>query len=579
MHTTDYTVGQYLVDRLRELGIRHLFGVPGPHCSHWLHHYVEESPFIQRFGTTNALNAGYAADGYARMNGMGAVCVPYSVGAFSVLTSIAGAFAERVPVVVINGAPPSPSSVSTAPSVSEDGSNLRVFEEVTCAAEHLSNPEQAPDQVDRALQAAMRHSRPVYLEPQADLYDQPCSPAQSELSAPPTHASDSPPPAATRTITDHLHQANSVLLWGGLELQRYGLEEAFDALVRALDAPYVTSLLNKGLLPEHHPHFAGILDASVMSPDVRALVEKVDYVLGLGIDRHSEPAPQSVIDTDAVTLVHNGLLYDVGDDDPQRTTVESASALHTLLTALRSEEVSPLPSFNGADTAAHARRDRPSGSVPSAEEDPEMTFSGFFSLIDDYVDDDTILMSGTDFERFGAQTLPTHTPSGFVCQAGYDDPGYVTPAAIGADLGSDVERVFVIVGDGGFQKMPQCVGTMAEKCIDPVIFVLNNGIYGADQWRTDPAPFTSEAPFFPQSILQHWHYRNIPDVMGGRGWRVDTYDELRTVVDEAAQYIGGPLVIDVRIQQKSLPPLLKETATLTDYEAETAPNVSLSDNA
>ncbi len=573
MNRTPYTVGQHLLERLHELGIRHLFSIPGAHCSRWLHDYVEASSCIQRFGTTNALNAGYAADGYARMNGIGAVCVPYSVGGFPLLASIAGSYAERVPVVVINGAPASsPTSSGGAaqhrerPLVGGEGANARVYEDVTCASERISDPKQAPEQIDRALRACLHYSRPVYLEPQADVYDQPCTPAQSELA--PNSGSSSPPAEAKRTITDHLQNAESVLIWGGLELQRYDLEEEFDALVRALDAPYVTSLLNKGLLKESHSHFAGILDADAMSATVRELAEEVDYILGLGIDRQSEPAPECVLNADAVTLVHNGALYDVPATDPQRTTVDAPTALSSLLSELTVDADPLLPSFNGPEKAAQAQAPVHSPRTDSPPDpEREMTFQGFFDLISDYIEDDHVLMSGIGFDRFGSQTLSVPRTSGFVCQAAYRDMGYVAPASIGVDLGSDADRVFVFVGDGGFQTMPQCVGTMAEKCVDPVIFVLNNGVYGADQWRTDPTPFHQNGRFFPQSILQHWHYRKLPDALGGRGWRVETYEELRSVVEETGHYVGGPLIIDVRLKQKSLPLLLKQTVEITEPEA------------
>lgn len=565
VHEFEYTVGQYLFDRLHELGVRHLFAIPGAHSSHWLHNYVEVSSSIQRFGTTNALNAGYAADGYARMNGIGAVCVPYSVGALSLLGAVAGAHAERVPVVVINGAPGSPSALpahrnghsgrSAVDSLPSNGDAHSIYERVTCASERIDDSEQAPRQIDRALRACLRHSRPVYLEPREDVYDQPCPPVESTLTPPAASGEPALPSETTDSIVSPLQQADSILLWGGIELQRYGLEDTFEALVRTSDTPYVTSLLSKGLLPEQHDHFAGILDVHATAPAVRALVERVDHVLGLGVDPQSERLPDCVADTDSVTLVHNGTGAPVQEAAAQRLSLDSTAAFRTLLSTLVETSIST--SVDGAEQAAQTRRAAPSpGSAPSPDPDATMTFQGFFNLISDYVDDDTILMSGIGLDRFGSQTLPVRTGSGFVCQGAYCDKGYVTPAAIGVDLGSSADRVFVFVGDGGFQSSPQCVGTMAEKGIDPVIFVLNNGVYGGEQWRTDPAPFEDGDSFFPHTILQHWHYQKLPDALGGRGWRVDTYGELRTAVEEAERYVGGPLVIDVRLKQKSLPALL-----------------------
>ena len=561
-----YTVGQYLVDRLHDLGVRHLFAVPGPHCSEWLHHYVEASPSLRRIGPTNALNAGYAADGYARTNGVGAVCVPYSVGAFSLLNPVAGAFVERVPLIVLNGAPPERSARPGGrrgrppPLAGDSEANRRVFEDVTCAAERIADPGRAPEQIDRALRTCLRRSRPVYLEPAADVYDRPCGPPQGPLFA---SSARRRPPAADGVISavaDRLRGAESAVVWGGVELQRYGLEGEFEALIQALDVPYVTSLLGKGLLPEDHPHFAGILDPPGSPPAVRSLVREAEYVLGLGVGPPHEPPPDLVLDTGAATFVHRDGVRDVPPPDrrppTEPLTAPTPVGLRDLLVRLWTDVAGGLPSLEGTAAAAQTRettdRQRPS---PATGPGVDLTYEGFYHAITEYVADDTLVMSGTGLDRLGSLTLPIRAPSGFICQAAYGDAGYVAPAAIGAALGADDKRVLVFVGDGGFQMTAQCVGTMAENGLDPILFVLHNGVYGAEQRRTDSSPFEHSDAFYPQALLQHWHYRKLPDALGGRGWRVETYGQLRSAVEEAFKYTGGPLLIDVRLQQRSRPAL------------------------
>ena len=98
------TIARYLLQRLHEAGIEHMFGVPGDYVLDFLD-VVLASP-VRWIGTCNELDAGYAADGYARMKGAGVVTVTYGVGALSMLNAVAGAFAERIPLIVISGAPP-----------------------------------------------------------------------------------------------------------------------------------------------------------------------------------------------------------------------------------------------------------------------------------------------------------------------------------------------------------------------------------------------------------------------------------------------------------------------------------------
>jgi indolepyruvate decarboxylase len=574
-----YPVGQYLVDRLHELGVGHLFSVPGPYCAEWLHRYVERSASVRRLGLTNALNAGYAADGYARTTGVGAVCVPHSVGAYTVLNAVAGSFVERVPVVVINGAPPVEGGDvrrgRRRPLVGGRDANRRAFADVTCAAERIVSPDRAPQQIDRALRACLHARRPVLLEPAADVYDRPCSPPGGPLSARaerPTAGHD----GLLGAIAERLRGAESAVLWGGVELERYDLSGEFEALVQALDVPYVTSLPGKGLLPENHDHFAGILDASGTPPAVASLVDDAEYVLGLGVGPSHTSPPDAVLDRGAATLVHRDGVRAVPSAGASSFAAPAADApigLRDLLFRLWTSVAGDLSSFGGAAVAARTRAaDQDAGPAPPPGAD--ITYQGFYDLITDYVEDDTLVMSGAGLDRLGGATLPVRGPSGFICQAAYGDVGYVAPAAIGATLGTEAERVLVFVGDGGFQMTASCVGTMAEKGLDPILFVLNNGVYGAEQRRTDAAAFEDDEAFSPQALLQHWHYRKLPDAMGGKGWRVETYGQLRSAVEEARRYTGGPLLIDVRLRQRSLPALAPQTPETAeppvDYAVEPA---------
>src|ERR1700733_10850666 len=98
---TEYTVGQYLVERLYQLGLEHLFSIAGDYSIQWVNSYVEPSNKSKVIEEVNELNAGYAADGYARLKGIGALCTTFGVGELSAINALAGSFAEHVPVVHI----------------------------------------------------------------------------------------------------------------------------------------------------------------------------------------------------------------------------------------------------------------------------------------------------------------------------------------------------------------------------------------------------------------------------------------------------------------------------------------------
>ena len=159
------TVGQYLLTRMHQAGVDHAFGVPGDYVLDLMDRLVE-SP-IELICTCNELNAGYAADAYARLAGIGAVVVTYGVGAMSLVNAVAGAYAERVPLVVVSGAPHSTmrrQGMLMHHLAGDYRMQLEMFRKVTAEAVMLTDAVTAPDEIDRAISACVSQKRPVYIE-------------------------------------------------------------------------------------------------------------------------------------------------------------------------------------------------------------------------------------------------------------------------------------------------------------------------------------------------------------------------------------------------------------------------------
>ena len=159
------SIGQYLIRRLQDYGIADVFGIPGDYVLGF-YHLLEESP-INVVGCTREDCAGFAADAYARVNGIGALCVTYCVGGLSTCNSVAGAYAEKSPVVVITGSPGLRERINNPllhHKVRDFRTQLEVFEKLTVAGTELSDPRIAFHEIDRVLDAAVRFKRPVYIE-------------------------------------------------------------------------------------------------------------------------------------------------------------------------------------------------------------------------------------------------------------------------------------------------------------------------------------------------------------------------------------------------------------------------------
>jgi indolepyruvate decarboxylase len=166
------SIGNFLLRRLQEVGIQHIFGVPGDYNLEFMQQ-LEDRGCPAWIGTCNELNASYAADGYARIRGLAALAVTYGVGSLSVMNGIAGAYSEHVPVICICGSLPLRSlergeMMHHTLADGGRGNFYRAFSEVTAAQAQLS-PENAVTEIDRLILTAWRRKLPVYIELPSDI--------------------------------------------------------------------------------------------------------------------------------------------------------------------------------------------------------------------------------------------------------------------------------------------------------------------------------------------------------------------------------------------------------------------------
>src|SRR5205085_2559982 len=222
------TVSNYLIARLQQAGLEHLFAVPGDDASPFLE-ALDATPGIERVANMNELGSGYAADGYARCRGIGAACVQYGVGGFSLLNCTAGAFVERVPVAVISASPSAQDrqlerseAILFHHSTGDLRADEKVFENVTMASEIIHSAEEAPAQIDRAITAMLTHRRPIYIEVLNNVWGLACAAPQGTL-VPVTKPSDPQSlAAALHAAWERIQAAKLPVLWAGVEIQRFG---------------------------------------------------------------------------------------------------------------------------------------------------------------------------------------------------------------------------------------------------------------------------------------------------------------------------------------------------------------------
>jgi indolepyruvate decarboxylase len=522
-------VGSYLVERLRQLGVRHIFGVPGDYSLGLLDRIVEsEVAFV---GTCNELNAGYAADAYARINGVGAAAVTYAVGGFSLLNAVAGAFAERVSLVTICGGPTRGDAEERRllhHTLGDYDIQLRVFEHVTVAAVALKSAEAAPAQIDETLAASVRNRRPVFIEVPADLVDAPCAepvPIAFDIRAPSDEAALG---EAVSEAAAMLAAADRPLILGGVEVHRFNLREPFEALVAHAGFPVATALMGKSLIDETNPQFIGVYSGALSEDHVRETVESADCVLNLGAFMSdinlgiytANIAPERLIHASAekVSIKHHHF------DD-----VFLGDFMKQLLGAMPRGGRPDPPILPASAALLEPFEPQP---------DAAITIRRFYDRVNHILDEGHVVLADAGDSFLCAGDLVMHDRVGFISQAFYCSIGFTLPAALGVGLAEPDHRPVVFIGDGAFQMTAQELSSLVRYEQNPIIFLMNNAGYTIERVIHDG----------PYNDIQNWSYHRLPEIMGG-GWgcMVATEGELEIALARATSEKDTLAFIEVQL--------------------------------
>ncbi len=277
------SIGDYLIQRLYAHGVRHVFGIPGDYVLGFYEQLLRSR--LRIVNTCDEQGAGFAADAYARVRGLGAVCITYCVGGLKVANTTAEAFAEKSPVVIISGAPGMKEREKNPllhHKVREFDTQKRIFEQLTIAATVLSDPQTAFQEIDRVLHAALRYKRPVYLELPRDLAAEPGMPHHrpTEIHE---RSDERTRCEALAEAVDMINTARKPVILAGVEVHRFGLQNTLLRLAEQTNIPVAATLLGKSVLGDQHPFYMGVYAGAMGRDDVRRYVESSDCVIMLGV--------------------------------------------------------------------------------------------------------------------------------------------------------------------------------------------------------------------------------------------------------------------------------------------------------
>ncbi|EHV4404570.1 alpha-keto acid decarboxylase family protein [Salmonella enterica] len=533
-----YTVADYLLDRLAGCGIGHLFGVPGDYNLQFLDHVIDH-PTLRWVGCANELNAAYAADGYARMSGTGALLTTFGVGELSAINGIAGSYAEYVPVLHIVGAP-----CSAAQQRGElmhhtlgDG-DFRHFYRMSQAisvASSILDEQNACFEIDRVLGEMLAARRPGYIMLPADVAKKTAIPPTEALALPVHEAQSGVETAFRYHARQCLMNSRRIALLADFLAGRFGLRPLLQRWMAETPIAHATLLMGKGLFDEQHPNFVGTYSAGASSKEVRQAIEDADRVICVG--------------TRFVDTLTAGFTQQLPAERTLEIQPYASRIGETWFNLPMAQAVSTLREL--CLECAFAPPPTRSAGQPVRIDKGELTQESFWQTLQQYLKPGDIILVDQGTAAFGAAALSLPDGAEVVVQPLWGSIGYSLPAAFGAQTACPDRRVILIIGDGAAQLTIQEMGSMLRDGQAPVILLLNNdgytverAIHGAAQRYND---------------IASWNWTQIPPALNAAQqaecWRVTQAIQLAEVLERLARPQRLSF-IEVMLPKADLPELL-----------------------
>ncbi|EGA1095162.1 alpha-keto acid decarboxylase family protein [Salmonella enterica] len=534
-----YTVADYLLDRLAGCGIGHLFGVPGDYNLQFLDHVIDH-PTLRWVGCANELNAAYAADGYARMSGAGALLTTFGVGELSAINGIAGSYAEYVPVLHIVGAP-----CSAAQQRGElmhhtlgDGDFRHFYRmsQAISAASAILDEQNACFEIDRVLGEMLAARRPGYIMLLADVAKKTAIPPTQALALPVHEAQSGVETAFRYHARQCLMNSRRIALLADFLAGRFGLRPLLQRWMAETPIAHATLLMGKGLFDEQHPNFVGTYSAGASSKEVRQAIEDADRVICVG--------------TRFVDTLTAGFTQQLPAERTLEIQPYASRIGETWFNLPMAQAVSTLREL--CLECAFAPPPTRSAGQPVRIDKGELTQESFWQTLQQYLKPGDIILVDQGTAAFGAAALSLPDGAEVVLQPLWGSIGYSLPAAFGAQTACPDRRVILIIGDGAAQLTIQEMGSMLRDGQAPVILLLNNdgytverAIHGAAQRYND---------------IASWNWTQIPPALNAAQqaecWRVTQAIQLAEVLERLARPQRLSF-IEVMLPKADLPELLR----------------------
>lgn len=536
-----YTVGDYLAERLTQIGIHQYFHVPGDFNLVLLDKLESRSDLVG-IGCTNELNCGLAAEGYARANGPSACVVTFSVGAISAFNGTGSAYSENLPLILISGAPNTNDlfnrhilhhTLGTADYTYQ----IEMARKITCSAVAIPRAAEAPRLIDRALRAAILARKPAYIEIPCNLSNATCvRPGPISAVTAPVLSDAAALDAAGKCAAEYLSGKGKPVILVGPKLKRAGAQKELLQLAEAMGCAVAVQPAAKGMFPEEHKQFVGIFWGQVSTCGADSILHWADAMLCVGtvFNDYSTVGWTAIPDIPLMTAEIDHVTF----PGAHFSRVRLAEFLAKLATQVE---------YNDSTMVEYERiRPDPVMVHTAAKADPltrKETSRQVQQLVDSAADKTTIFVETGDSWFNGIQLrLPKGTEFEIEMQWGHI--GWSIPAALGYSIRHPGRRTLVMIGDGSFQVTAQEVSQMVRYKLPIIILLMNNRGYTIEVEIHDGA----------YNKIKNWDYSKLIEAFNSsdgkaKGLLANTAGELADAIKVAVENIEGPTLIECTIDQ------------------------------
>jgi TPP-dependent 2-oxoacid decarboxylase len=400
----------------------------------------------------------------------------------------------------------------------------------------------------------LRFKRPIYIELPRDVvstsitgqYRHPFDIKEFEQSDPNALRE------ASAEASSMICAAKRPVIIAGEEIHRFGLQDKLLALIDKTQIPVAATILSKSVISELHPLFIGIYEGAVGQEKARQYVESSDCLIILGATLSDITLGMFTAQLDQKRIIYVSaeklsVMYHHYDNIDIRDFFDALIDAHIARNDYNTNNSSSSSSSSSFTTHTNMPLTITSIAVPRSTHGKKITVKYVFEYLNSCLTDDMIVLADVGDALFAGADLIIHGNTKFLSPAYYASLGFAVPASIGAQLADRTLRPLVIVGDGAFQMTGMELSTAIRYDLNPIVVVLNNGIYLTEQLMLD-GDFNN---------LQPWQYSDIPQVIGGgRGFHIETEDQFDNAISQALKFRNTFSILDVHLERNDRSPAL-----------------------